>query len=147
MGLEDVRADSRDFIYALLDEDDAVLRESTERLGSGRGIVVLSSLLALVVAQRFGIPLVLDEISEYSKTTAAESDGNPRRIVLESVIRAGGGDGTILDGLPEDEVLTATAIVLRRMMGELEEQSTSRIQMIEQAVELAADQPMFASDE
>jgi hypothetical protein len=137
MDVQRIQDYGRHFLNAFFaDDDDGI--ELTEQLGAAEAILVLSSLLAIVTPELFGVPVVLEKVSQYAKVLSGEVGNYPRRIVLEGVLRAGAGNNWILDGLSEDEILEATGLVLRRTMQDLEEQSSSRATLVNRAVELAA---------
>jgi hypothetical protein len=146
MDVERVQRYGRPFLNAFLaDHDDGL--ELTEEIEAEGAVLVLSSLLRIAVSELFGVPVNLESISRYSRTLSEDIGDNPRRIVLEGVLRAGAGNSWILNGLSEDEVLEATGIVLRRTMRDLEARSFSRATLVDRAVGLAVTQYASESSE
>lgn len=107
------------FIAAFLDRDEDAGGILIDRLGNLRCVILLSSLLALVVREILGQQRSMEKISEYSRKIYPHLDPQPRRIVVERVMRTGAGHERSLTGLPTDEVLEVTVIVLRQMLREM----------------------------
>lgn len=127
--------DSKNFLTAFLRRDEEG-RELSERLNAGRLVVLLSALLMVSVEACWPEGAGLENLSAYARSLLTQRENYPRSIVLEGVLRAGAGERRILDGLPEDEVLLATAIVIRRLVGDLEARAVPSATLIERAVEL-----------
>ena len=132
--------DSRQFLEAFLRQGPEG-RELSERMAAGHLVLLLSALLTVSVRESWPQGPSIDELASYAQGVRTRRDDYPRRMVLEGALRAGAGDQRILDGLPEDEVLLAVALVIRRLVHDLEARSIVPAELIERAVELARAQP------
>jgi hypothetical protein len=134
----DVNGDQ--FLRSILDEDDAALDAMAERLVEPERIVLLSCLLAVLVREKLGASIRLEDISAYAKKVSSDLPSGPRRIVLESVLRTGAGYDRILSGLPEEERLATAVALVRYISADLENRTIAKQLVIAHALQLAAVQ-------
>lgn len=127
------------FLRAFLDEDAALLDMSIDCLGNWRVGILTSCLLAVVMRDRFGEPITLDVLSSYAKKIHSEMPKKQRRIVIECALRTGAGYDGPFAGLPDDEALEVTIIVLRWICRDLRMRSTTYAGIADRAVRLAVE--------